>query len=81
MLLKEARNGFLFDCECRHLAKGSIRNYRAETKFLMEFLELKQITEVEDAQNGYGATVRANFVVTFTFASKDTYSVALCTVS
>ena len=35
MLLKEARDGFLFDCECRHLAKGSIRNYRAETKFLM----------------------------------------------
>ena len=34
-----------------------------------------------DAQNSYGATVRANFVVTFTFASKDTYSVALCTVS
>ena len=34
-----------------------------------------------DAQNGYGVTVRANFVVTFTFASKDTYSVALCTVS
>lgn len=34
-----------------------------------------------DAQNGYGAMVRANFVVTFTFASKDTYSVALCTVS
>lgn len=34
-----------------------------------------------DAQNGYGATVRANFVVTFTFANKDTYSVALCTVS
>lgn len=33
-----------------------------------------------DAQNGLGATVRANFVVTFTFASKDTYSVALCTV-
>lgn len=34
-----------------------------------------------DAQNGYGETVRADFVVTFTFASKDTYSVALCTVS
>ena len=50
MLLKEARDGFLFDCECRHLAKGSIRNYRAETKFLMEFLELKQITEVEDVK-------------------------------
>ena len=50
MLLREARDGFLFDCECRHLAKGSIRNYRAETKFLMEFLELKQITEVEDVE-------------------------------
>ena len=50
MLLREARDGFLFDCECRHLAKGSIRNYRAETKFLMEFLELKQITEVEDVK-------------------------------
>lgn len=34
-----------------------------------------------DAQNGYGATVRANFVVTFIVASKDTYSVALCTIS
>ena len=40
----------MFDCECRHLAKGSIRNYRAETKFLMEFLELNQITEVEDVK-------------------------------
>ena len=34
-----------------------------------------------DAQNGYGAVVRENFVVTFTFASENTYSVALCTVS
>ena len=50
MLLKEARDGFLFDCECRHLAKGSIRNDQAETKFLMEFLELKQITEVEEVK-------------------------------
>ena len=50
MLLREARDGFLFDCECRHLAKGSIRNYRAETKFLIEFLELKQITEVEEVK-------------------------------
>ena len=50
MCLKELRDEFLYDCECRHLAKGSIRNYRAETKFLMEFLELKQITEVEDVK-------------------------------
>lgn len=43
----------------------------------------KQSPEIKTtiSQNGYGATVRANFVVTFTFASKDTYSVALCTVS
>ena len=64
MLLKEARDGFLFDCECQHLAKGSIRNYRAETKFLMEFLELKQITEVEEVKahhmGGWGIWETAN---------------------
>lgn len=37
MCLKDLRDEFLYDCECRHLAKGSLRNYRAETKFLMEF--------------------------------------------
>ena len=50
MLLKEARDGFLFDCECRHLAKGSLRNYKAATRFLLEYLELKQITELEDVR-------------------------------
>ena len=50
MCLKDLRDEFLYDCECRHLAKGSIRNYRAETKFLIEFLELKQITEVEEVK-------------------------------
>ena len=46
MLLREARDRFLFDCECRHLAKGSLRNYKAATRFLLEYLELKQITEL-----------------------------------
>ena len=50
MCLKELRNEFLYDCECRHLAKGSLRNYRASTRFLLEFLERKQITELEDVR-------------------------------
>ena len=50
MCLKELRDEFLYDCECRHLAKGSLRNYRASTRFLLEFLERKQITELEDAR-------------------------------
>ncbi len=47
MLLKEARDGFLFDCECRHLAKGAIRNYRAETKFPMTrvYLQIRRSME------------------------------------
>jgi hypothetical protein len=61
MLLKEARDGFLFDCECQHLAKGSIRNYRAETKFLMEFLELKQITEVEEVKAHHTAAYYGSY--------------------
>lgn len=50
MLLTDARDEFLFDCECKHLAKGTIRNYKAETRFLVEFLELKQVTEVEEVK-------------------------------
>lgn len=50
MCLKELRDEFLYDCECRHLAKGSLRNYRASTRFLLEFLERKQITELENVR-------------------------------
>lgn len=50
MCLKELRDEFLYACECRHLAKGSLRNYRASTRFLLEFLERKQITELEDVR-------------------------------
>ncbi len=28
------------------MAKGSLRNYKAATRFLLEYLELKQITEL-----------------------------------
>ena len=48
MCLKDLRDEFIYDCECRHLAKGSLRNYKAATRFLLEYLELKQITELED---------------------------------
>lgn len=34
-----------------------------------------------DAQNGFGATVRTQFAVTFTFASKDMYSLDSCIVT
>lgn len=34
-----------------------------------------------DAQNGFGATIRTQFVVTFTFASKDMYSLDSCIVT
>ena len=39
MCLKDLRDEFIYDCECRHLAKGSLRNYKAATRFLLEYLE------------------------------------------
>lgn len=36
---------------------------------------------MEYAQNGFGATVRTQFAVTFTFASKDMYSLDSCIVT
>lgn len=37
MCLKDLRDEFIYDCECRHLAKGSLRNYKAATRFLLEY--------------------------------------------
>ena len=39
MCLKDLRDEFIYDCECRHLAKGSLRNYKAAPRFLLEYLE------------------------------------------
>ena len=50
MCSKDLRDEFLYDCECRHLAKGSQRNYRAATRFLVDFLEWKQVTELEEVK-------------------------------
>ena len=37
MCLKDLRDEFIYDCECHHLAKGSLRNYKAATWFLIEY--------------------------------------------
>ena len=50
MCLKDLHDEFIYDCKCRHLAKGSQRNYRAATRFLVDFLEWKQITELEEVK-------------------------------
>jgi len=50
MLLTECRDEFLYDCECRHLAKGTIRNYRSEIQFLLNDLQAKGIVNVEDVK-------------------------------
>ena len=45
MLLTDCREEFLYDCQCRHLAKGTLRNYRAEINFLLEYLAAQDITD------------------------------------
>ena len=45
MCLKDLRDEFIYDCECRHLAKGSLRNYKAATRFLLEYLELNVLAK------------------------------------
>lgn len=50
MLLTDCRDEFLYDCECRHLAKGSIRNYKAEITFLIDYLTKQGITKVEEVK-------------------------------
>ena len=48
MRLKDLRDEFLYDCECRHLAKGSLRNYRVATRYLKDILKSKHITDLEE---------------------------------
>lgn len=48
MLFLDAMEEFLYDCECRHLTKGTIRNYRAALSFLNSYLEAKGKSTVED---------------------------------
>lgn len=48
MLLSDAMKEFLYDCECRHLTKGTIRNYRASLSFLNSYLATKGKSEIEE---------------------------------
>lgn len=50
MYLTDCRDEFLYDCECRHLAKGTLRNYRAQINILMEYLAVQGITDVEQVR-------------------------------
>lgn len=50
MLLKDCYEEFIYDCECRHLAEGTIRNYKAEIRFLVDFLADNGIYDVDDVK-------------------------------
>lgn len=47
MLLKDCLDEYIYECECRHLSKGTLRNYRAQISFLFEYLEERGIQEIE----------------------------------
>ena len=50
MLLKDCLEEYIYECECRHLAKGTIRNYEAQIRFLFDYLQEKGIREIEDVK-------------------------------
>ena len=50
MLLRNCKDEFLYDCECRHLAKGTLRNYRCQIEYLIQYLDEKGIREIEDVR-------------------------------
>lgn len=50
MHLRDCMEEFLYECECRHLAKGTLRNYRAQISFLVEYLESNGINDVEQVK-------------------------------
>ena len=50
MLLKDCLDEYIYECECRHLSKGTLRNYRAQISFLFAYLEERGIREIEDVK-------------------------------
>ena len=50
MLLRDCKEEFLYDCECRRLSKGTLRNYRCQIEYLISYLEEKEIREIEDVR-------------------------------
>lgn len=51
MLLKDCLDEYIYECECRHLSKGTLRNYRAQILFLFEYLETRGIHEIEEVKS------------------------------
>lgn len=50
MLLNECKQEFLYDCECRRLSKGTLRNYGSQIQYLIEYLQEKGISQAEDVK-------------------------------
>ena len=50
MHLKDCLEEFMFDCECRHLSKGTLINYRAQISFLIAYLADMGITDADDVK-------------------------------
>lgn len=50
MRLKDCLDEYIYDCECRHLSKQTLRNYRGQIVFLVNHLEELGIHDVEDVR-------------------------------
>ena len=50
MLLKDLKEEFIYDCECRHLSKGTLRNYKCQIDYLIEYLENIGVREVSEVK-------------------------------
>lgn len=50
MHLKDCLDEYIYDCECRHLSKQTLRNYRGQIVFLVNHLEGLGIYDVEDVR-------------------------------
>ena len=50
MLLTDCLEEFIYDCECRHLAKGTLRNYRGQCEYLIRYLAELGIRHIEDVK-------------------------------
>ena len=50
MLLTDCLDEFIYDCECRHLAKGTLRNYRGQCEYLIRYLAELGIRHIEDVK-------------------------------
>ena len=50
MLLRDCLDEYIYECECRHLSKGTLRNYKAQISFLFTYLEDHGISQIENVK-------------------------------